>query len=92
MVITKFDVELKPIKRKILTFSGVVQVEGAYATRVVHLYKEPTGELIESVVSNPTTGAWSITVFDNTNVKYYAVCIPTSSSRNAQVFAGLTGV
>jgi hypothetical protein len=92
MAITKFDVEFKSFQRKTITFSGTVKVEGTLATRVVCLYKESTGELIDSVISSPITGAWSIDVSDNTNVKYYAICIPTSSSRNAQVFAGLTGV
>jgi hypothetical protein len=92
MAITKFEVDYKPVIRKIIIFSGVVKVEGSYAARVVNLYKERTGELAGSAFSNPTTGAWSIDVSDTINVKYFAVCIPTLSSRNAQVFAGLTGV
>lgn len=92
MAITKLDVDFKPAKQKFITFSGTVKVEGSFAARKVRLYKESTGELVESAISNPSTGVWSIDVSDNTNVKYFAVCIPTSSSRNAQIFVGLTGV
>lgn len=92
MAITKFDIDFKSFQRKTLTISGTVKVESTLAARMVCLYKESTGELIEKISSHPTTGVWSSEVSDNTNVKYYAVCVPTSSSRNAQIFAGLTGV
>lgn len=92
MAITKFDIEFKPIQRKTITLSGTVKVEGNFAARMVCLYKESTGELISKMSSDPTTGAWSFEVSDNINVKYFAVCIPTSNSRNAQIFAHLTGV
>ena len=92
MGITKFEADFKSAKQKFITLSGTVKVESANAKRTVHLYKQATGELIATVFSNPSTGVWSIVVSDNANVKYYAVCVPTSNSRNAQVFAGLTGV
>ena len=92
MGIARFETDFKFAKQKFITFSGVVKVEGVNAKRAVYLYKQSTGELVGMVPSDPSTGAWSIEVSDNTNVKYYAVCIPTSGSRNAQVFANLTGV
>lgn len=92
MAITKYDLDYKPVKRKLITFSGAVQVESANAARVVCLYKQLSGELIGSVLSNLSTGAWSIEVCNNTNVKYFAICLPVSGSRNAEVYAHLTGV
>jgi hypothetical protein len=54
MAIIKFDIDFKPIKRKIITFSGTVKVEGSFAARMVHLYKESTGELIHQLQAQET--------------------------------------
>jgi hypothetical protein len=82
----------KPLVRKLITFSGTVKVEGSFAARRVGLYKQATGELAGSTLSNLGTGVWEISVSDNTNVKYFAVCIPEAGTRNAEVFAHITGV
>lgn len=92
MAITKYDTDYKAVRRKIITFSGTVKVEDVLAARVVHLFKEQTGKLVESIQSNPSTGAWSIEVCDNTNVKYFAVCAALSNSRNNEVIGHVTGL
>lgn len=83
---------LKALKIKRITFSGTVKVEDTLASRQVHLFKEQTGESVGNVWSNPSTGVWSITVSDNANVKYYAVCVAESGSRNNEVIGHVTGV
>lgn len=90
--ITKATIDFKSIKQKFITFSGIVKVEGSYAARMVHLFKEQTGEFVGSAQANPSTGAWSIEVCDNTNVKYFAVCVALSNSRNNKVVAHVTGL
>lgn len=70
--------------------AGVVKVEDVFASRKVHLYKQSTGGHIGSVTSSGSTGEWEILVED-TITKYYAVCVPESTDRNAEVFAHLTG-
>lgn len=90
--IGKLTSVLKRLAPKFISFSGTVKVEGSFAARRVELYKQATGELIDSTLSNLSTGVWSITVCDNTNTKYIAVCIPEVGTRNAEIFAHLTGI
>lgn len=73
-------------------FSGIVNVEGVPAIRRVNLYHQDTGELINYTTSASGTGEWSIDVYGDTVNKYYAVCVPESSDRNAEIFAHVTGV
>lgn len=92
MAIINLDTEFKIFRRKIIIFSGTVEVEGSFAVRTVHLFKEQTGEFVGCVQSNPITGAWSIEVCDNANVKYCAMCVAVSNLINNQIYAHLTGV
>lgn len=90
--IGKLVSKLKYLSTKNVVFSGTVKVEGSFAARVVNLYKEQTGEFIDSTLSNSDTGAWSIEVCDNTNVKYYAVCVALSGSRNNEIISHIVGM
>lgn len=92
MAIVNVGIDVKVFKRKIITFSGIVEVEGSYAARVVQLFKEQTGEFIGLAMSNSSTGAWSIDVCDNINVKYFAVCVALSNSRNNKVIGHVIGI
>ena len=69
--------------------AGVVKVEGVFASRKVYLHNQNTGSLVGSVTSSGT-GEWEILVEDTTT-KHYGVCVPELASRNAEVFAHLTG-
>lgn len=73
-------------------FSGVVKVENVLSIRKVNLYDQSTGELINYTTSSSGTGAWSIDVYGDISDKCFAVCVPESDNRNAEVFANLTGV
>ena len=92
MAITKIGIKIKPVKRKIITLSGLVYVEGSPASRRVLVYKESTGLLAAKTISDSATGAWSISLCDNANDKYFAVCVADSDSRNSEVFGHLSGV
>lgn len=73
-------------------FSGVVKVEDVLSARKVNLYDQITGELLGYTTSSSVTGVWSIGVYGDMVNKCFAVCIPESESRNAEIFAHLTGV
>ena len=73
-------------------FSGIVNVEGKPAIRKVNLYNQDTGELINYTTSVSGTGEWLIDVYGDTINKYFAVCVPESDNRNAEVFANVTGI
>jgi hypothetical protein len=70
-------------------FSGIVKVDGVLSVRKVNLYDQITGELLGFTTS--TSGIWAVDVYGDINTKYFAVCVPELSSRNAEVFAHLTG-
>ena len=46
--------------RPIFLFTGYVKVEGIPAARTVHLFKRSTGELMDSLVSDPSTGYFEL--------------------------------
>jgi hypothetical protein len=92
MTIVIVGVDVKILKRKIITFSGIVEVEGSYAARVVQLFIEQTGECAGITISDPSTGVWSIAVCDNINTKYFAVCVALSGTRNNKVLGHVTGI
>lgn len=55
------------------TVSGtVIDIYGAWAQRLVRVYRKDDGMLVGTAISNATTGAWSITV-PTTGTKYFAI-------------------
>ena len=92
MAITKFDRDFKPVKRKLITFSGTVKEDAAFVARKVCLYNQADNELVDSTMSSAVDGTWLIEVSDNINNKYVAVCVPIAGDVNAEVFANLTGI
>lgn len=68
--------------------SGVVKVEDVFAARKVNVYNQTTGVLVGSTTSSGVTGEWTVAV-GTYSYKYFAVCVPDSTSRNAEIFANL---
>jgi hypothetical protein len=92
VALVKFPENFKVLKQKFVTFSGTVKVEDVFAARIVNLYNQATGLRVGSAISNPTTGAWSISVSDNANGKYYAICLAINPNYNHEIFGHLSGV
>ncbi len=69
--------------------SGSVQENGVAAAKIVRLYDEQSGWLLGEAVSDPATGAYSISGLGRTNV--YAVAFDTPNY-NALVLDNLTPV
>jgi len=90
MAITFFSEELHPLKRKTVTFSGTVSIEGSPGKRLICLHRYRDGSVIGSTYSDASTGNWSIDVSCNANDKFIAVCFPLEGeSLNADVYAGV---
>jgi len=51
--------------RPIFLFNGYVKVEGIPSARTVHLFRRSTGELMDSVVSNASTGYFEVGSYYN---------------------------
>jgi hypothetical protein len=60
--------------RPIFLFNGYVRVEGSPAARTVHLFRRSTGELMDSVVSNSSSGYFEIG--SNYNDYHFVVILP----------------
>jgi hypothetical protein len=91
MAITFFSEELHPLKKKIITFSGSVSIEGSPGKRLVCLLRCRDGTVISSTYSDASTGNWSIEISGNANDKVVAVCFPREEeSLNADIYAGVS--
>lgn len=55
------------------TVTGTVTILGVPTGRTVRSYRRDTGELVDEVVSNPTTGEYTISVF--TGIEHNLVCL-----------------